>query len=383
MHYFDNAATTFPKPNEVYECMDTFYRQFGVNVGRGQFKEASIAYAMMQETRQLLLELFHVKYPYETIFAPSATQALNIVINSFNFCKNDVVYITPFEHNAILRTLYARQKEIGFDVILLAVDTKTLQINVGEVKKAFEKQPPNYCFLTHASNSFGCILEVEDICNLAKKYGATNVVDMAQTAGLVDINLNNASIDYAIFAGHKTLYGPFGVGGIITKEAKTLKPLIYGGTGLDSENKDMPEQIPVKLEAGSANIQAIAGLNAALKWIKKIGIETIRAKEKVTTQKVLEVIKEHSNISIIRGENEEKNIGVISCVFDGYSSDSIGQVLSDKNIAVRTGLHCAPLGHELLKTAPDGTVRISVNYFTSGEDIQALNEALDYIELEG
>ena len=171
MHYFDNAATTFPKPNEVYECMDTFYRQFGVNVGRGQFKEASIAYAMMQETRQLLLELFHVKYPYETIFEPSATQALNIVINSFNFCKNDVVYITPFEHNAVLRTLYAKQKDIGFDVILLTVDTKTLQINIDEVKKVFEKQPPNYCFLTHASNSFGCILEVEDICNLAKKYG--------------------------------------------------------------------------------------------------------------------------------------------------------------------------------------------------------------------
>ena len=265
MHYFDNAATTFPKPNEVYECMDKFYRQFGVNVGRGQFKEASIAHAMMQETRQLLLELFHVKYPYETIFAPSATQALNIVINSFNFCQNDVVYITPFEHNAILRTLHAKQKEIGFDIILFPVDTKTLQIHVDEVKKVFKKQPPNYCFLTHASNSFGCILAVEDICILAKKYGAINVIDMAQTAGLVDINLNNASIDYTIFAGHKTLYGPFGVGGIITKEAKMLKPLIYGGTGLDSKNKDMPEQIPVKLEAGSANIQSIAGLNAALK----------------------------------------------------------------------------------------------------------------------
>ena len=168
MHYFDNAATTFPKPNEVYECMDKFYRQFGVNVGRGQFKEASIAHAMMQETRQLLLELFHVKYPYETIFAPSATQALNIVINSFNFCQNDVVYITPFEHNAILRTLHAKQKEIGFDIILFPVDTKTLQIHVDEVKKVFKKQPPNYCFLTHASNSFGCILAVEDICILAK-----------------------------------------------------------------------------------------------------------------------------------------------------------------------------------------------------------------------
>ena len=383
MHYFDNAATTFPKPIEVYEFMDTFYRQYGVNVGRGQFKEASIAYAMMQETRQLLLELFHVKYPYETIFAPSATQALNIVVNSFNFSKNDVVYITPFEHNAVLRTLYAKQKEIGFILNILPINIKTLQIDIDKTKELFKTQSPSYCFLAHASNSFGCVLAIEEICNLSKNWGAITVVDMAQTAGLVDINLNNASIDYAIWAGHKTLYGPFGIGGIITKEAKNLKPFILGGTGLDSKNKDMPEQIPVKLEAGSVNIQAVAGLNASLKWIKRIGIEKIRSKEKAITLKVLDTIKRHSNISIIRGDNEEQNIGVISCVFAGYSSDSIGQVLSEKDIAVRTGLHCAPLGHELLKTAPDGTVRISINYFTSDEDIQALNDALDYIEMEG
>ena len=383
MHYFDNAATTFPKPIEVYEFMDTFYRQYGVNVGRGQFKEASIAYAMMQETRQLLLKMFHVKYPYEAIFAPSATQALNIVINSLNFSKNDVVYITPFEHNAVLRTLYAKQKDFGFTINILPVNLKTLQIDIDKTKGLFKQQAPSYCFLTHASNSFGCILQIEEVCSLSKNCGAINVVDMAQTAGLLDISLNNSNIDYAIFAGHKTLYGAFGIGGIITKEAKNLKPLILGGTGLDSKNKDMPEQIPIKLEAGSVNIQAVAGLNASLKWIEKIGIERIRSKEKAITQKVLDVIKGHSNISIIRGENEERNIGVISCVFAGYSSDSIGQVLSEKDIAVRTGLHCAPLGHELLKTAPDGTVRISINYFTSDKDIQALNDALDYIEMEG
>jgi selenocysteine lyase/cysteine desulfurase len=224
---------------------------------------------------------------------------------------------------------------------------------------------------------------VEEVCSIAKNLGAINVVDMAQTAGLVDINLNNVNIDYAIFAGHKTLYGPLGVGGIITKTAKMLKPLIYGGTGFDSKNMEMPEETPLKLEAGSVNIQAIAGLNAALKWIENVGINNIRSKEKEITSKVLETIKKHSNISVIRGEDESINIGVISCVFDGYSSDSIGQVLSDNGIAVRTGLHCAPKGHELLKTAPDGTVRISINYFTTDADIYALEQVLDYIEMEG
>ena len=383
MHYFDNAATTYPKPNEVYEYMDRFYREYGVNVGRGQFKEASIAYAMMQETRELLLELFHVKYPYEVVLTPSATQALNIIINSFDFKANDVVYVTPFEHNAVLRTLYAKQKDKGFNIKLLPIDPRTFQIDLDAMRKMFEQSTPNYCFLTHASNSFGCILQVEEVCGIAKNLGSINVVDMAQTAGLVDINLNNIGIDYAIFAGHKTLYGPLGVGGIITKTAKILKPLVYGGTGFDSKNMEMPEETPLKLEAGSVNIQAIAGLNAALKWIKNVGINNIRSKEQEITSKVLDVIKKHSNISVIRGEDESINIGVISCVFDGYSSDSIGQVLSDNGIAVRTGLHCAPKGHELLKTAPDGTVRISINYFTTDADIHSLEQVLDYIEMEG
>ena len=383
MHYFDNAATTYPKPDEVYEYMDRFYRQYGVNVGRGQFKEASIAYAMSQETRELLLELFHVNYPYEAVFTPSATQALNIIINSFDFKAEDVVYVTPFEHNAVLRTLYAKQKKHGFTIRFLPINLKTFQIDIEATKTMFEGSVPNYCFLTHASNSFGCILQVEEVCKCSKQLGAINVIDMAQTAGLVDINLNNTDIDYAVFAGHKTLYGPFGIGGIITKTAKRLEPLVFGGTGFDSKNMDMPEQTPLKLEAGSVNIQAIAGLNAALKWIRKIGIDSIRNREKETTLKVLEVIKKHSNISVIRGEDESVNIGVISCVFNGYSSDNIGQVLSDSGIAVRTGLHCAPQGHELLKTAPDGTVRISINYFTSDADIVALEQALDYIEMEG
>ncbi len=383
MHYFDNAATTFPKPNEVYDFMDSFYRQYGVNVGRGQFKEASIAYSMLQETRTLLLDLFHVKSPYEAIIASSATQALNTIINSFSFNCNDVVYIAPFEHNAVLRPLYAKQNEFGFKINTLPIEIENLQIDINLTHEMFKNERPSYCFITHASNSFGNIMQVEEIFRLSKQFDSINIMDMAQTAGLIDISLNNNDIDYAVFAGHKAFYGPFGVGGIITKNANQLKPFIVGGTGIDSKNKDMPDETPIKLEAGSANIQAIAGLNAALKWIKNIGINELREREVSITRRLIDIISKHSNITLIRGQDETKNIGVVSCVFTGYSSDSIGQVLSDNGIAVRTGLHCAPLGHELLKTSPDGTVRFSVSYFTTGESLSKLEQVLDYIEMEG
>lgn len=383
MHYFDNAATTFPKPEEVYKFMDTFYRQYGVNVGRGQFKEASIAFAMVQETRELILQLFHVQYPYEVIFTPSATVALNTIIGSFPFKESDNIYVSSFEHNAVLRTLHEYQTKYGFKLYQFPIDSQSLSLDLAGAQKMFAKDKPDYCFISHASNAFGYILPIEDLCQMSKEYGAITIVDMAQTAGLVETYLGSSNIDYAVFAGHKTLYGPLGVGGIITNKAKVLKPYIFGGTGYDSKNMEMPKETPLKFEAGSPNVQAIAGLNAALKWINKIGVNNIRQKEKKLTERLLNILKKHSNINVVRNADENKNIGVIACVFSGYSSDNIGQVLAQKDIAVRTGLHCAPLGHDTLKTAPDGTVRLSVSYFTTDEDILALDKALDYIEIEG
>ncbi len=382
MHYFDNAATTYPKPENVYRYMDYFYRNYGVNVGRGQFKEASIAFAMVKETRELLLELFHASYPYEVIFTPSATIALNTIINSIEFKENDAIYITPFEHNAVIRTLYARQKEVGFKVVELIVE-KTLDFDINKIAAQFKQVPPTYCFLTHASNSFGNIIPIEDICLQSKKYNAINIIDMAQTAGLIDTDIKKLNANYVVFAGHKTLYAPFGVAGIVTDASKKLKPFIFGGTGLDSINPEMPDSSPIRFEAGSLNILAIAGLNASLKWIFEIGLDNIRLKEQELTKCLLKVITKYKNISLIRGRDESKNIGIVSCLFEGYSSDSIGQVLSENDIAVRTGLHCAPLGHKLLKTSPAGTVRFSLSYFNKEEDFLALDKALNYIYLEG
>ena len=374
--YFDNAATTFPKPEEVYSFMDTFYRECGVNIGRGQHRLAARANALMEETRELLLELFHCSNK-KVIFTNTATEAINLVLNGINIPSGANVYISPFEHNAVTRTLHHLQQTSDFNIKILSVDGNTLDYNISEINTQFEKQPPFCCIISHASNVCGAIAPVSEIFSESKKYKSINIVDMCQTAGLIDTDLSSDNYDYAIFEGHKMLYGPMGIGGIIAKPTIKISPLIYGGTGVESANQDMPDEIPVKYEAGSHNISAISGLNASLRWIRNIGIEKIYIKEQQLTKRLIEIIEKHDNITVLKPKNY---IGVISCVFDGYSSDNIGQVLNENNIAVRTGLHCAPYAHKFLGTFPAGPVRFSLSYFNSDEDLQKLEQVLDYIE---
>lgn len=374
--YFDNAATTFPKPEEVYSFMDAFYRRCGVNVGRGQHKLASEASALMEETRELLLELFHCQNK-KVVFTSTATEAINIILQGINIPENACVYISPFEHNAVTRTLHYLQKSKSFEIKQLDVDKNNLTYNLDSIKTQFELHKPYCVIISHASNVCGAIAPIEEIFTIAKKYNAITITDMCQTAGLVDTNLSSDIYDYAIFEGHKTLYGPMGVGGFVAKPSLNIPPFIYGGTGVESANQDMPDEIPVKYEAGSHNILAISGLNASLKWIDSIGIDAISDRESEHRKKLLEILEGYDNIRVIAPSD---GVGVVSCVFDGYSSDNIGQVLSNCNIAVRTGLHCAPEAHKFLGTFPAGTVRFSVGYFNLDKDFSKLREALDYIE---
>ena len=201
---------------------------------------------------------------------------------------------------------------------------------------------------------------------------------MAQTAGLIDTDLNEIRCDYAIFAGHKTLYGPFGVSGLVLPNNCQLDPLIHGGTGTESVNPNMPIDEPIRYEACSPNIHAIAGLNSSLKWLNEIGIENIRKKEENNKQRLFSLLSKFDNITVYSYQDCD-SIGVISCNFDNYSSDNIGQVLSNFDIATRTGLHCAPKAHEFMGTAPAGTVRFSISYFNDESDFSELEKALYYI----
>lgn len=374
--YFDNAATTFPKPEEVYAFMDKFYRECGVNAGRGQHILSAKASSLIEDTRNLLLELFHCSNK-KAIFTSTATEAINLILNGIEIPSGSTVYISPFEHNAVTRVLHHLKKKTDFNVEILSVDKKTLSYNIEEIPEHFKSKKPFCVIVSHASNVCGAVAPIEKIFSEAKKYNSITVVDMCQTAGLIDTDLSSDIYDYAVFEGHKTLYGPMGVGGFICKSSVDISPLLYGGTGFESANQDMPDEIPVKYEAGSHNILSIAGLNSALKWINKTGIQNIYSEEQDKKSRLLDVLKSYSNINIIE---PKEAIGVVSCIFDGYSSDNIGQVLSDNNIAVRTGLHCSPYAHKFLGTFPAGTVRFSLNYFNSDDDFEKLAEVLEYIE---
>lgn len=380
MYYFDNAATTYPKPEEVYSYTDTFYRQFGVNVGRGQYKESSFSSNMVRETRDLLLELFHCNNSKEVIFTPSSTIAMNMIILGQNWNNGDIVYISRFEHNAVLRTLHFLQKQLDIQIKYIEPDKTTLMYNLDQIKTVLSIDKPKLLIFNHVSNSFGFIAPIQELCTIAKNLNIKTVIDMSQSAGLIDTNLMFTTADYTIFAGHKTLYAPFGIAGFIMNKTDNLNPILFGGTGVDSASREMPKNLPERFEPGSSNILAISGLNASLKWIKNIGIRNILEKEYKSKKILIDLLKSYSNIKLFLHSDITKQVGIISTVFDGYASDNIGQVLSNHNIAVRTGLHCAPDSHQFMGTAPEGTVRFSIGYFTNQDALSNLKLALDYIE---
>ena len=374
--YFDNAATTHPKPEAVYAFMDRFYRESGGNAGRGQYKLAASASRVISETRKMIQKALLCENK-EVIFAPSATIAMNMVLQGV-ITPGMNVYISPFEHNAVTRTLHALEEKISITVSLLPFDRET-GYDLSATKAAFNVKRPDVLIVSHASNVCGLIAPVEKLTAMAKEYSCITVLDIAQTAGLVSLNIGSNDIDYAVFAGHKTLYGPIGIGGFVKKPEVKPIPVLFGGTGVESALQDMPHDTPARYEMGSQNIHAIAGLHAALTWFLEQP-EAIRTVEEANHKRLLSILKAHANISIIGPADRSNCIGVVSCLFDDYSSDNIGDVLDRLGIAVRTGLHCAPVAHNTLGTAPAGTVRFSVSYFTTEDDFRALEDALEYIE---
>lgn len=378
MAYFDNAATTYPKPKCVYNFMDQFYRQNGGNAGRGHYSIAQSAGELILDTRKRLQELLHCPAK-QVVFTPTATIALNIIIQGIIASGVKNVYISPFEHNAVTRTLHHYEQIERISVTQLSV-TKDLKYDLEKIRYQFDAVKPDLVIVSHASNTIGLVAPIEDIFSLAKKYDAYTLVDMAQSAGLIDCNIGLNCIDFAVFAGHKTLYGPTGISGFVMEPSIKLPAVLFGGTGYESANQDMPESMPEKYEMGTLNVVGIAGLNASLKWIQEKTIATLALKEKENRGKLLEILSNYDFIRIVGNYESNEYVGIVSCLIEGISSDSAGNIFDRQGISVRTGLHCAPLAHRFMGTYPAGTIRFSVNYFTSEEDFEQLMEALDFIE---
>lgn len=378
MAYFDNAATTYPKPEEVYSFMDVFYRSNGASAGRGNYGASLSAGALIAETRKLLQDLLHC-HAKQVVFTPTATVALNIVIQGLIKSGVKEVYISPFEHNAVTRTLHSYTESGQINVHKLAV-AENLVYDLERIRYQFESINPDLVIVSHASNVLGLIAPIEEIFKLSKNFGAYTVADMAQTAGLVDCNVGSSVFDFAVFAGHKTLYGPTGISGFVMKPEIMLPAVIYGGTGYESANQDMPLSLPERFEMGTINISGITGLYAALKWIGEVSLPSLREKETRNRLRLLEILDDYWFIKVIGNYPQNNYVGIVSCLIEGISSDSAGQIFDKAGIAVRTGLQCAPLAHEFMQTYPAGTIRFSVSYFTTEQDFQELIQALDHIE---
>lgn len=380
MAYFDNAATTFPKLEIVYDFMNEFYRKSGANAGRGHYGMAESAGALIKDTRKRLQKILHCESK-QVIFTPTATIALNIIIQGMVQKGVRNVYISPFEHNAVTRTLYHFEKQGMISVRQLEV-TQALTYDLQKIRYQFDDVKPEMIIISHASNVIGLVAPVEDIFKLAKEYEAYTLTDMSQTAGLVDLNVGLNTIDFAVFAGHKTLYGPTGISGFVMKPDIEMPAVIFGGTGFESANQDMPNSLPERYEMGTGNIVGISGLNAALKWLEEQRLAEIWAKEAEHRKQLLDMLQSYDFLKIVGNSEKAKFVGIVSCVMEGISSDSASSIFAERGIAVRTGLQCAPLAHKWLGTYPAGTIRFSVGYFTSEEDFAELKKALDEIEAE-
>ena len=381
MAYFDNAATTFPKPECVYDFMNTFHRECGGSAGRGSHKLSIGAGIMISETRNRLKKLLHCENK-QIVFTPSATIALNIILQGIlndEITSEANVYISPFEHNAVTRVLHHYENMGKINVRLLAI-REDLTYDFEKIQTRFAKDAPGLMVVSHASNVIGLISPVEKLCVMAKKYKAVTVIDMAQTAGLVDINIGLETIDFAVFAGHKTLYGPTGIGGFAMKPDFDLKPVLFGGTGFESANQDMPKDIPQRYEMGTLNVVGIAGLHASLGWILDEGMDYLWEREHLKRKELLQILRSYDFVKIVGDNENNQYVGIVSCVIDGLPSDTAASVFAEKNIAVRSGLQCAPLAHKSLGTFPSGTVRFSCSAFTSDADFADLKQSLEWIK---
>lgn len=381
--YLDNAATTFPKHESVYSAMDTANRNYAVNSGRGSYSLARKAAEVIEDTRVKLCRLAGGNNINKVIFTPSVTASINQILRGIKWNKGDIVYVTPYEHNAVMRTLYVLSIEFSIDIVHIPIDPVTFEVDLDKMDYLFSQKKPKCVCTTHVSNVTGYILPIKEIMVIAKKYNSITLVDGAQALGLIPFKLEEMEVDFYAFAGHKTLYGPFGIAGFIIKGDIILEKTFTGGTGSDSLNLDMPQDLPNRYEAASPNVVAIAGLNASLEDLLNQDID-IYESEKEKTDLLIKLMKEIEDITLYLPADLNNHISILSCNIGRYNSTDIGMILDrDYNIAVRTGYHCAPLIHEyLLDKKHHGTVRISIGRFTTKDEITKVAAALKEISEE-
>ncbi len=376
--YLDNAATSYPKPQQVAKSIYDFMINNGSSSGRGSYQRAMQSDFLVYETRKLVGELFNFKDPKKVIFASNVTESLNLALRGI-LKENDHVVTSSLEHNAVWRCLKTLEKEKNITITKVP-STKEGYTNPIDVAKSI-KEDTKLIVFTHASNVLGTIQPIKEIGKIAKDKDILFLVDAAQTAGMCNIDIKENNIDLLAFTGHKSLFGPMGTGGLIINCDYDINPLKAGGTGGDSAYEYQPDYYPNKLETGTLNVSGIVGLREAIKFINKESIEKIHNKEKELVAYALDKLKEVKNIEIYGPQNSEDIVGVISFNIKNIrAEDAVHELDSKYNIMLRAGLHCAPNAHELIGTKEIGSMRIGIGYFNEKEDIDKLVQALNEIQ---
>lgn len=370
--YLDNAATSYPKAPGLGKAVADFIDNYGGNFGR------DAAYgieAIVAEARKRALKLFHASEQYSTVFTSGATSAINVLLRGL-LKSGDHVVTSSMEHHAVMRTLIDLKNNENVNFTAVKGDEEG-NIKASDIELAINSRT-KLIIVTHASNVCGTILPVNEISDIAKKYNIYFALDSAQTAGILDIYADK--MDCVIFAGHKGIMGPQGVGGFVigNRLAEELRAVVTGGTGSYSHLYSMPGAIPDKLEAGTLNLPGIAGINHSLKYISEVGIENIRRHEEKMTSMLLDGLKKFP-VTIVGHKNTEGRVGVVSFTVPYSNNKVLSECMTEKGIMHRYGLHCAAAAHETLGTLETGTIRLSPGYFTSENDIKKTLEILDFL----
>lgn len=390
--YLDNASTTFPKPQVVADAVYQYITHAGTNISRGTC--ATSSENLVYTTRELLCEFFGAEDSKNVIFTKNVTESLNIVIKGL-LRKGDHVLVSAMEHNAVMRPLQQIGTELTTDNAPADAITFSRIPCDAEGALRLDALPqlvrPNTraIIMTHASNVCGTVQPLAEVGSFCQEHGLRFIVDSAQSAGILPLNMQQLHIDALAFTGHKGLLAPQGIGGLLLREniIDEISPLIVGGTGSLSHTERTPRFLPDKFEAGTLNLPGIAGLQAALIWLKQQGIDKIRTHELTLTQQFLDGLRQREAQGLLRivgKKNCNERLGVVSIATEKMDIAELAFVLADKYaIATRVGLHCAPHAHKTLGTYPTGTLRFSFGWHNTATEVSAALHALSEVLSHG
>lgn len=376
MIYFDNGATSFPKPDKVYERTMEAMKDYGANPGRSGHKLALKTSREIFKTRNSIARLFNIKNPMNLIFTFNCTESLNLGIKGL-LREGDHVITTSMEHNSVLRPI-KKLEDIGVESTIVRANPDG-SIDPMDIARSI-KSNSKLIVMTHVSNLTGTIMPIEEVGRIAKENGLIFMVDGAQSAGVYDIDVEKMQIDLLAFPGHKGLLGPQGTGGLYIGEGLDLEGVFQGGTGSDSESLEQPKMRPDRYESGTLNGPGIIGLGAGIDYILNRGIEEIRRHEEELTRYFIEECKKIEGIKLYGPLDVEKQAAVVALNIRDIDSSEISYILDEKyNIAVRGGLHCAPLAHKTIGSLDQGAVRFSFGIFNSLAEVEEAVKALKEI----